>query len=449
MKKLKTIILCLILILSLMPVEALAISNSELNDWEKYFRKADVNVEYYLENGVDTLIAGENDVLTVMVYNRNGESLSDATISLELPAGVSIAYGAANQVVGRLKTNGVAYAEFPIVVDGGIEGQSAEFTAVVQGYYRTDKIDPDTKEVIEEGKPMPSEPLEEKFFIPIQGGQGGSSENPILLLTNYNCGGTVTAGSTFGLSLTLLNTSKVDLHNIKVTVSGTAFVPVGSSNSFYVESVAAGESITKTMTMSCARETLQGAQSITVSSTFNEGSSSDTISVPVVQETRLVIDDILDPGWLTMADMGYLNVSYRNMGNNQINNLTITAEGDFDIDGNPVYYVGNMASGRQDSYSINFYPRQEGECNGSVVFTYEDADGNEHHIEKTFTLNIGPAPVWDDVPMDDMPIEDGSVGMPTWGWIAIGGGALAAVIATVVILKKRKAKKQGDLDLDE
>lgn len=449
MKKLKKIILCLIIILSLLPAEALAITDSELRDLEKYFRTADVNVEYNLLIGDDALVAGESDLLIVMVYNRGGHYLNDATIELELPAGISIAEGAARQVVGRLKSNGVAYAEFPIIVDRTIEGQSAKIGALISGWYSnwipTGQVDEDG-DPIEREERVPDK-FTEYFYVPIKGGKGGSAENPILLLTNYSCGGTVIAGSNFGLNLTLLNTSQVDLHNIKVTVAGAAFVPVGSSNSFYVESIPAGETINKTITMSCPRETPQGAQSITVSSTFNEGSSSDTISVPVTQQTRLVIDDILDPGWLTMADMGYLNISYRNMGNNQINNLTITVEGDFDIDGSPVYYVGNMANGRQDSYSVNFYPRQEGECNGKVIFTYEDADGKAQSIEKTFSLNIGPAPVWDDMPIDDMPIEE--PGMPLWGWIAIGAGALAAVIVTIVVLKKRKAKKQGDLDLDE
>ena len=150
-----------------------------------------------------------------------------------------------------------------------------------------------------------------------------------------------------------------------------------------------------------------------------------------------------------MADMGYANVSYRNMGNNQINNLTISVDGDFDLEGNPVYYVGNMASGRQDTYSFNFYPRQVGECSGTVKFTYEDADGNEHYMTKDFTFNIGEAPVWDDPGEWDEPIEEPGFKMPIWGWAIAGVVFIVVLILVIKLIKKRKAKKQEAFDLDE
>ena len=451
MKKVISILISLLLILSIMPAQALAIDSDDLRDLEKYFKNSDVNVDYELENGIDTFIAGESDTLVVMLYNRNGKSLQNSVIGVTLPAGVSIAYGAATQVVGTLRTRGVAYAEFPIVIDKTIEGQSAKVTVTVDGRYWVDASyeDPETGELIEDGD-WKDGSISESFYVPVQGGgsKGDTEGSPILLLSDYSCGGSVKAGSNFGLGLSLLNTSKVDLHNIKVTVNSTAFLPVGASNSFYVESIAAGATYKKTLTMSCPKDTVQGPQSLTVSSTFNEGSSSDTISIPVVQETRLVIDDILDPGWLVMGEQAYCSVGYRNMGNNQINNLTITVEGDFDVDGSPLKYVGNVASGRQDNYSFNFWPRQEGECIGTVKFTYEDADGNEHYMTKDFNFNIGPAYNWDEPIEPDFPVEEPGFKMPVWGWACCGVGAIILAIVIVKIIKKRKQKKQEALDLD-
>ncbi len=446
MKKILTILISLLLIISILPMEALAVSASDFDDLERYFKDYDINVDYILASGNDVLDAGASDTLIVMLYNRTGETIRNASLSLELPSGVSIAYGAENQIIGTFKSRKAICVEFPIVVDKDITGQSAKITANVAGYVSGDY----NEETGEREDIFNSRVINESFFIPVKSGSGSGSDatNPVLLLSNYSCGGSVIAGSTFGLGLTLLNTSNIDLHNIKVTVSGAAFVPVGSSNSFYIDTILAGQSVNKTMTMSCAKDTLQGAQSITVSSVFNEGDSTDTISIPVVQETRLVIDDILDPGWLTMSDQAYASVSYRNMGNNQINNLTITVDGDFDLDGNPLYYVGNVASGRQDNYSFNFYPRQEGECKGSVTFTYEDADGNEHHIEKTFVFNIGPAYNYDDEGDYDIPIEEPGFVMPIWGWAIVGVVAIVLIIVIIKLIKKRKAKKQEAFDLD-
>ena len=87
MKRVLTILICLVLMLSIMPIEALALSSSEISSLEKYFRNSSVNIEYGLVNGIGSIIAGEYDLLTVMIYNRNGETLNDATVSLDLPAG--------------------------------------------------------------------------------------------------------------------------------------------------------------------------------------------------------------------------------------------------------------------------------------------------------------------------------------------------------------------------
>ena len=453
MKRFFAILVSLILMLSIMPAQAMAMDAYDLDNLEKYFKNSDINVDYVLENGTDTLNAGEETVIGVAVYNRSGSSLSDATLSLELPTGISIAYGADEIVVGKVRSRGAAYAEFPIIVDSSITGKSARITAILYGrtWIETGTaVDSETQEIVELGE-WQYTTKKEVFYVPVTGGgSGGSSEGePILLLSDYSCGGRVTAGSNFGLSLSLLNTSKEDIHNVKVTVNGgAAFLPVGSSNSFYIEKIGAGETYKKTLTMSCPKDTLQGPQSLTVSSTFNEGSSSDTISIQVVQETRLVIDDILDPGWLVMGEQCYCNVGYRNMGNNQINNLTITVEGDFDVDGSPLKYVGNVVSGRQDNYSFNFWPRQEGPCTGTVKFTYEDADGNEHYMTKDFEFNIGPAYNWDEPMEPDFPIEEPGFHMPLWGWIASGVGAIVLAIVIVKIIKKRKQKKQEALDLD-
>ncbi|MBR5981688.1 MAG: hypothetical protein IK035_06720, partial [Firmicutes bacterium] len=179
-------------------------------------------------------------------------------------------------------------------------------------------------------------------------------------------------------------------------------------------------------------------------------SSADTITVPVTQEDRLVIDDILDPGWLMAGEQGYMQIKYYNMGKTTLNNLRISVSGDFTVDGDSSQYVGNMANGRSDYFSFNFYPNQEGEMHGKAVFTYENAQGDEQSIEKEFTFNIQPAPVWEDP--GEMPIEPEKPGLgslPIWGKALVAAAAVVAGIFGIKAARKHKKAKAEALELDE
>ena len=276
------------------------------------------------------------------------------------------------------------------------------------------------------------------------------------MVTNYDLGGNkaVLAGKDFPLSLTLTNTSAKTLCNIKVTVQDStgSVLPAEGSNSFFIRSIAPGASYGKLLPMTVGNDVTAGNSTIAVNMSYEDldahtFTSSDTITVPVTQEDRLVIDDILDPGWLMAGEQGYLQIKYYNMGKTTLNNLRIAVSGDFTIDGDSSQYVGNMANGRSDYFSFNFFPNAEGECKGKAVFTYENAQGEEQVIEKEFTLNIQPAPQYEDP--GDMPVEPVKGPTPLWQKILIGAGVAAAAVAAIVLGKKHKKAKAEALELDE
>ncbi|MDD3536818.1 MAG: CARDB domain-containing protein [Eubacteriales bacterium] len=289
----------------------------------------------------------------------------------------------------------------------------------------------------------------------VRGGGGGT--NPQLMVSAYSYGGQpVRAGGEFILSLTLNNTSSgTALQNIKVTVTSddSAFLPVGTSNAFYVPSIAPDSSLTHEMRLAAKKDAEQRTSTVTVAMSYEDSSggtytASDIISIPVIQETRLVIDDILDPGYLTADQMGYLNVNYYNMGKTQLSNLRVTAEGDFTVEGSATMYVGNMTSGKSDYYSINFFPNGPGPLNGKVIFTFEDAAGDEQIIEKPFTFQVGEAMVWEEdpnMPQPEMPAE----GMSTWKTVGILLAGAAAVFGIVRYRKRKKLIRDEEFDLNE
>lgn len=287
---------------------------------------------------------------------------------------------------------------------------------------------------------------------------GGGSANPQLMVSAYSYGGQpVSAGSRFILSLTLNNTSTgTALQNIKVTVSSddSAFLPVGTSNAFYVASIPAGSSYVHPMRLEAQKDAEQKTSMVTINMSYEDTAggthtASDIISIPVVQETRLVIDDILDPGYLTADQMGYLNVNYYNMGKTQLSNLRISVEGDFSVDGSATMYMGNMTSGKSDYYSVNFFPNGPGPLNGKVIFTFEDAAGDERTVEKHFTFQVGEAMIWDGDMDEPMPDYRPSGGMSVWKTAAIFLAAGGAAFGAAKYKKSRKRKRDEEFDLDE
>ena len=280
--------------------------------------------------------------------------------------------------------------------------------------------------------------------------------NPILMVTDYGIGSEsyVMAGKDFPLSLTITNTSGKTLRNIKVTVQDSAGVilPAQGSNSFFINSIAPGASYGKLLPMTVNNDAVAGNSTIAVNMSYEDldggtHTSADTITVPVTQEDRLVIDDILDPGWLMAGEQGYAQIKYYNMGKTTLRNLRVSVSGDFTVDGDSSQYVGNMADGRSDYFSFNFFPNGEGEMRGKAVFTFENAQGDEQVIEKEFVFNIQPAPAWEDP--GDMPIEPVKQPMPLWKKIAIGAAAAGAAIAGIALSKRHKKKKAEALELDE
>ena len=281
---------------------------------------------------------------------------------------------------------------------------------------------------------------------------GDTAKTPQLMVDQYSYGGSsVMAGSDFYLNLGLLNTSGKSLSNIKVTIvsdDGT-FVPVDSSNSFFIDRIEGGGHYAKSVRLSAKPSAEQKTTAITVRMAYEDQggetyNADDTISIPVVQAMRLSVDEIVPPYECYAGMAGSSTLQFYNMGKTTLYNLMINAEGDFDVMESNRYFVGNMEGGRSDSYSFVFVPREVGPMEGRVIFTYENEDGMEYVYEAPFVFQAMEMPVWDEY----YPEETQQSRAP-WAIIIFGIVIVLAVAGVIVFRKVRKAKANKRLEIED
>ncbi len=285
----------------------------------------------------------------------------------------------------------------------------------------------------------------------------GSEKTPQLMVDDYSYGGTfVQAGDEFLLDLGLFNASgSRTISNIKVTVSSEdgSIIPVNSSNSFYIEKLGKKARIDQAMMFTVKPNAEQKTTPLTVDMSYEDGAgnaftSKDIISIPVMQDTRLEVDDVIAPPELYAGMQSGVSVQFYNMGKTTLNNLRVTAEGDFDTPESISYFVGNMESGKSDTYDFSFIPRNGGAMEGKIVFTYEDASGDQQILERPFSFEVqAEMPTFD----EGMPPEgaDAQGGGKKALWIALGVLVILAAAGVIVWRKLRKKKLHREMEIDE
>lgn len=277
-------------------------------------------------------------------------------------------------------------------------------------------------------------------------------KSPQLMVENYSYGGSyVEAGKNFTLSLTMVNTSREKaLRNIKISLTSEegTFIPYNTSNSFYIDSLAPGARTKKEITFSTKPDAKAQTIALNLDSAYedmkgNALTAKDIISIPVMQVTKLDIDDAAIPPEAYVGQPASVSFSFYNTGKNVLRNLKITGEGNFDTQGNVSYFVGNMEPGKNDSYDLLLIPREPGEVSGTVTFTYEDVQGEIRTAEKTFSMSAMEMPPMEDEMMEEIPAPK------NYKPYYIGGAAALLIIGILIWRKRRKKKKEQEMSLDE
>ena len=292
-----------------------------------------------------------------------------------------------------------------------------------------------------------------------------TAAQPYVIISSYSYGkGDLVAGETRNVTMTFRNTSKtMAVENMMVTITmPDAMMLTSSSNSFYIESLAAEGTITKTVNVTVKPTAAAQSHSMTLDFTYDymDGSTrrnaktTETISMPVLQVDRFTVTGIdLSPQIFIGEETG-LSVNFVNKSRTEIYNLSAKLSCEALTNNGEEQYLGNLGSGTTSSADFYITPSDAGDIVGEVIITYEDTNMNQRTVTVPFTTK---AMSYEDVygPMDpgmDPGFDPGMVEEPTdnggfpWFWVVagvvvLGGGAF-------VLLKLRKNKKES-VDDDE
>ncbi len=398
-------------------------------------------------NPSDALYAGDNNVFSVDVYNASLNILRNCQVTVKLPEGVTIKNGSNTANVGYIDPLGTANCSFKVSVDPKAESGSKEFVVELKAAAKIKDGSGDDISYTDKDYST-----SKTFYYLVNASEkksddpAGSETNPRLMVQNYSAGGSVAAGSTTNLTLTVKNTSKKNLYNTKVSVSGEGFVPVGSSNAYFIDKIGAGEVNTHTLTLRCDRNTEPGTKGLTVSMAYEDSkgselSSEDTVSITVTQPSRLVIGDLTLPQEAYAGEEACVSLKFYNMGKNALANLMVSVTGDFGQLQNNSNFVGNMASGTDEDYECYIVPNEVGTVEGTIRIQYDNEDGNIVIEEVPFSFEA--TEYVDDFSDEPMPEEPEKKGVPKSIIIAAIVLVLLIIAAIVAkkILKKRNDKK--------
>ncbi len=288
-----------------------------------------------------------------------------------------------------------------------------------------------------------------------------TAAQPYVIISSYSYGkGDLVAGETRNITMTFRNTSKtMAVENMMVTMTlPDAMMLTSSSNSFYIESLAAEGTITKTVNVTVKPTAAAQSHSMTVDFTYDyldngvrrNAKTTETISMPVLQVDRFTVTGIDLSQEIFMGEENNLSVNFVNKSRTEIYNLSAKLNCEGLSNNGEEQYLGNLASGTASSADFYITGNEKGELVGEVIITYEDTNMNQRTVSVPFTTKVtsyedvwGPqGPVSPQNP-DDPGMDPGMEQPAGFPWFWVIGGVVVVAAGVFVYLKLRKNKKES------
>lgn len=410
--------------------------------------KVNPSSEIVKGNYVDlTLYVNDTDYVTFI----NGDTKKNELFSVTTPGDSSFLAGnttpSANAEIAAWEGKGYTVKLTGVYYVGGNDNTLK--LIITQGNYNaivTCKIDNATIVPEKENDKKPDEET--------------TAAQPYVIISSYSYGkGDLVAGETRNITMTFRNTSKtMAVENMMVTMTlPDAMMLTSSSNSFYIESLAAEGTITKTVNVTVKPTAAAQSHSMAVDFTYDyldngvrrNAKTTETISMPVLQVDRFTVTGIDLPQQIFIGEENNLSVNFVNKSRTDIYNLSAKLNCEGLSNNGEEQYLGNLASGTTSSADFYITGNEKGELVGEVIITYEDTNMNQRTVSVPFTTQVtsyedvwGPSNPSVDPGMDpgtDPGMEE-PAGFP-WFWVI--GGVVVVAAGVFVYLKLRKNKKES------
>lgn len=415
--------------------------------------KVNPSSEIVKGNYVDlTLYVNDTDYVTFI----NGDTKKNELFSVTTPGDSSFLAGnttpSANAEIAAWEGKGYTVKLTGVYYVGGNDNTLK--LIITQGNYNaivTCKIDNATIVPEKENDKKPDEET--------------TAAQPYVIISSYSYGkGDLVAGETRNITMTFRNTSKtMAVENMMVTMTlPDAMMLTSSSNSFYIESLAAEGTITKTVNVTVKPTAAAQSHSMTVDFTYDyldngvrrNAKTTETISMPVLQVDRFTVTGIDLPQQIFIGEENNLSVNFVNKSRTDIYNLSAKLNCEGLSNNGEEQYLGNLASGTTSSADFYITGNEKGELVGEVIITYEDTNMNQRTVSVPFTTQVtsyedvwGPSNPSVD-PGTDPGTDPGMEEPAGFPWFWVIGGVVVVAAGVFVYLKLRKNKKES-VDEDE
>lgn len=415
--------------------------------------KVNPSSEIVKGNYVDlTLYVNDTDYVTFI----NGDTKKNELFSVTTPGDSSFLAGnttpSANAEIAAWEGKGYTVKLTGVYYVGGNDNTLK--LIITQGNYNaivTCKIDNATIVPEKENDKKPDEET--------------TAAQPYVIISSYSYGkGDLVAGETRNITMTFRNTSKtMAVENMMVTMTlPDAMMLTSSSNSFYIESLAAEGTITKTVNVTVKPTAAAQSHSMAVDFTYDyldngvrrNAKTTETISMPVLQVDRFTVTGIDLPQQIFIGEENNLSVNFVNKSRTDIYNLSAKLNCEGLSNNGEEQYLGNLASGTTSSADFYITGNEKGELVGEVIITYEDTNMNQRTVSVPFTTQVtsyedvwGPSNPSVD-PGTDPGTDPGMEEPAGFPWFWVIGGVVVVAAGVFVYLKLRKNKKES-VDEDE
>ena len=391
--------------------------------------------------GYEPIIDGNDAIVVLPLCCTEGEPPASLRVSVGLPSDSPFTMKNYEQTVplaAHTDTEGNVYeiylVEFRLAMHSErmngcypILLQTAEFGAYTVYVNITDGIEPNEEEPEPATQPQPTE---EPVVL-----------MPKILVQNVS-GGTVQAGETAELCITLKNTSHTEpLQNLTVTASAPATFSLQSSDTLYFERIAANAEFEVVFRCQAPPDAAVGSYLLPLQFDFAygkgmNGSGSGNVRMDITQPVRMSFPQVVLPTEAVVSDRLELHLQAINLGVTAAQNVRAELHCDGLLPEETAFW-GTVSGGASAEAILNVQvtsKRDEelyGETSGQIIFTYADENGAEHTQVQDFAISLKS-------PFSERTVEPAQASPKYWVWIMAGIGCAILLLSTYLFFHRRK-----------